>query len=99
MARIKIVKWNWSEFEAIRRSGNVTAMVDTVAARIATEAGPGYAWSGRQGRKGPAPAWNKKRGKGYQGRYRAVVYPATFRARRSNAKHNTLVKLIGRSKW
>lgn len=99
MAGVKIIKWNINEFENLRRSGKVAAMVDTVAAQIATQAGPGYVWSGQQGRKGPAPAWNKKRGEGYQGRYRANVFPKSYRAKRDNARNNTLVKLIGRSTW
>lgn len=99
MAKIKILRWNLDGFEEVRRSGKTAAMVDTVAAQTAAAAGPGYDWSGRQGRKGPAPEWNRKRGPGYQGRYRAIVFPKSWRARRDNARNNTLVKLIGRGKW
>lgn len=92
---VRITSWNVKGFEEIRRSPKVQAEVERVASNVARQAGPGYVSSARQGRKGPAPAWNKRRGPGFQGRYRAIVYPDTFRAMRDNAKNNTLVKLVG----
>lgn len=89
------IVWNPDGFEDVRRGAKVAAEVDRVADRTARQAGRGYESSGRQGIKGPVPAWNKRRGPGFQGRYRAIVFPATFRAMRDNAKNNTLVKLVG----
>lgn len=95
VAGIRIVRWNAAGFEEVRRSGRVMSEVARVGHDIASRAGRGYVVSTQQGVKGPSPAWNKKRGPGYQGRARAIVYPATFRAMRDNAKNNTLVKLMG----
>ena len=92
---IKIISWNMKGFEEIRRAPKVMAEVERVALNIAAKAGKGYKSSVQQGVKGPSPSWNKKKGKGYQGRARAIVYPETFRAMRDNAKNNTLVKIMG----
>lgn len=92
---IRITSWNLDGFEEIRRAPKVMAEVERVAQSIARQAGPGYVASARQGAKGPAPAWNMKRGPGFQGRARAIVYPDTFRAMRDNGRNNTLVKLVG----
>lgn len=92
---IRITRWNMDGFEAIRRAPKVLAEVERVAQGIARQAGPGYVASAQQGEKGPAPAWNRKRGPGFQGRARAIVYPDTFRAMRDNGRNNTLVKLMG----
>src|SRR5699024_11418313 len=69
--------------------------VRRVAVNVAAQAGSGYASSARHGKKGPSPSWNVRKGPGYQGRARAIVYPETFRAMRDNAKNNTLVKIMG----
>lgn len=82
-------------FEQLRRSPPVQREVEHHAERIAAASGRGYEWGARQGEKGPAPAWNPRRGSGYQGRYRAIVYPATRQAVRDNARNNTLVKHLG----
>lgn len=82
-------------FEEIRRGPKTVAMVSRIAESVVMQAGRGYVSSGMQGRKGASPAWNKRRGPGFQGRYREIVYPETFRAMRDNAKNNTLIKLIG----
>lgn len=94
---IRIARWNNDAFEDVRRSPKVMAEVNSLAQSVARQAGPGFVASSQQGEKGPAPIWNRKRGPGFQGRARAIVYPETFRAMRSNAKHNTLVKLMGGS--
>lgn len=96
---IRITKWNMDAFEELRRSPKVQTEVERVARIVAQRAGRGYEWSARQGRKGPPPAWNRRKGPGFQGRYRAIVYPDTFRAMRDNAKNNTLVKLVGGGGW
>lgn len=70
-------------FYEVRRSGPVQAAVNGLAARMASAAGPGFEWSSMQGQKRP------------QGRWRAIVYPATFAARRRNANENTLVRVMG----
>ena len=92
---IKIVSWNPAGFEEIRQSDKVLAEVRRVAVNVAAQAGSGYASSARHGKKGPSPSWNVRKGPGYQGRARAIVYPETFRAMRDNAKNNTLVKIMG----
>jgi|SRR5699024_314100 len=92
---IKIVSWNPRGFEEIRQSDKVLAEVRRVAVNVAAQAGSGYASSARHGKKGPSPSWNVRKGPGYQGRARAIVYPETFRAMRDNAKNNTLVKIMG----
>lgn len=94
MSRMKI-EWNNAGFEEIRRAPKTMAIVDNLADSIAAQAGRGYTSSSRQGKKGPSPAWNKRRGPGFQGRARAIVYPDNHRAMRDNAKNNTLVKLMG----
>ncbi|OZF05247.1 hypothetical protein CH302_01080 [Rhodococcus sp. 15-2388-1-1a] len=60
------------------------AAVDDLARRGAIAAGDGFEWSSQQGQKRP------------QGRWRAIIYPATYSARRRNANHNTLVNVLGR---
>ncbi|MDM7488712.1 hypothetical protein QT969_10455 [Rhodococcus sp. CSLK01-03] len=67
----------------VRRMPAVQAEVENHAARIATAAGAGYAWSSQQGQKRP------------QGRWRAIVYPDTWAARRDNAANNTLLRNLG----
>lgn len=93
---LKIV-WKNKGFEEIRRAPKTVSLVDKLGSQTAMQAGKGYVYSGRQGKKGPSPAWNKQRGPGFQGRYRGIVFPDTPRAMRDNAKHNTLVKLMGGS--
>lgn len=93
---LKIV-WKNKGFEEIRRAPKTVSLVDKLGSQTAMQAGKGYVYSGRQGMKGPSPAWNKQRGPGFQGRYRGIVFPDTPRAMRDNAKHNTLVKLMGGS--
>lgn len=95
MARIK---FNPAGFEEIRRSPKVAAEVNRVAQSVATAAGRGYAWSGQQGKKGVRPPWTPPGPYApapNSGRYRAIVYPDSWRAFRDNAKNNTLAKLAG----
>lgn len=67
---------------ALRSSAPVAGMVDAKAAELAAAAGPGYDWSSQQGERRP------------QGRWRAIVFPATWRARLDNARNNTLARLL-----
>lgn len=90
------IVFNVDGFEEIRRSPKVAGEVNRIARDMAQQAGRGFEWSGQQGKKGPVPPWNKRKGPGWQGRYRAIVYPATHRAMYVNGRDNTLVKLVGR---
>ncbi|AKD99209.1 hypothetical protein XU06_22935 [Rhodococcus erythropolis] len=67
----------------IRRSPETQSEIDGLAARMASAAGPGFEWSSQQGAKRPS------------GRWRAIVYPATWSARQRNATENTLVRVLG----
>lgn len=67
----------------LRHSPQVRSLVDSTAAQIASRAGSGFEWSSRQGARNPS------------GRWRAIVYPATFSARAKNARDNTLVRALG----
>lgn len=76
------IKWNPNALYEVRRSGPVQAAIHTQAAQIASRAGDGYSWDSQQGRRAP------------QGRWRAIVFPETWRARRDNARNNTLVRSL-----
>ncbi|SED50947.1 hypothetical protein SAMN04490240_4069 [Rhodococcus pyridinivorans] len=76
-------QWRPGALYEIRRLTGVQAEVERHASRIATAAGAGFSWSSRQGAKRP------------QGRWRAIVYPDTWAARRRNATQNTLVRALG----
>lgn len=71
-------------FYEVRSLPQVRDKIDDLARQAAILAGDGFEWSSRQGQKRP------------QGRWRAIIYPATFSARRRNANHNTLVNVLGR---
>ena len=89
------IQFNEDGFEQIRRSDKVARAVESLATRVASQAGSGYEWDSQQGNPGPAPAWNKHRGPGFQGRFRAIVYPKSWRAIHDNGRNNTLAKLAG----
>lgn len=76
-------QWKSNALYEIRRLPGVQAEVERHASRIATAAGAGFSWSSRQGARRP------------QGRWRAIVYPDTWAARRRNATQNTLVRALG----
>lgn len=82
MAPIRF-RWKMGALYEVRRLPGVQGEVERHAARIATAAGSGFSWSSRQGMKRP------------QGRWRAIVYPDTWAARRRNARDNTLVRALG----
>lgn len=76
MARqLHIRKWNTPAFDAIRRTPGVQALVDQAAADTADACGKGYDWSAIQGKT----------------RYRAIVFPDTFRAYRDARRNNTML--------
>ena len=75
--------WKKDALYEVRRLPAVQAEVERHALRIATAAGAGFSWGSRQGMRRP------------QGRWRAIVYPETWAARRRNARDNTLVRALG----
>lgn len=62
------------------------------AANATLPEGVGYRMSSKRGRKGRSPSG---RGKGFQGRWAVRIYTSSNHAKYSNAKHNTLVRLLG----
>lgn len=77
----KIV-FDWSEFAQVRKLGQEEAM--KAAKELAVKA-DNYPQSG------PRKQYRARKG----AHISAIVEPATPHARNSNAKHNTLVKLLG----
>lgn len=92
MIRFKV---NKDGLDKVRQSAPVARMVASAAERVASRAGRGYVASHRPGKPGPAPSWNKVKRGGFAARYRAIVYPDSWRAIHDNARNNTLVKLTG----
>ena len=82
MSRIRF-RWKRDALYDVRRLPGVSGEVERHAQRIAAAAGSGFAWSSRQGMRKP------------QGRWRAIVYPDTWAARRRNARDNALVRALG----
>lgn len=77
MSGIRIKKWNMRAFRELRRDPGVVALIDDQAAKAAAAAGDGFVVSGRQGRT----------------RYRAIVYPDTFAARRRELRDNKMLSV------
>lgn len=86
MSNIEIREWNFEGFTEIRTSPGVRSLVDKHAKQVAEKAGRGFGWEGRI-----------SEGDSLKARYRATVFPMSTRARRKNAKHNTLIKALGRA--
>lgn len=86
------VKINRRGFYALRSAPNVVADLERRGRRVRDAAnrsmpeGEGYAMSSFQGAKKP------------QGRWFVQVYTRTTHAKRSNAKHNTLIKAMDEAK-
>lgn len=76
------IVYDWGAFSSVRKAGQDLAMEKAKEIAAAASA---Y----------PQPAPSKKYVAKAGPNIAAVVYPATRHARRSNAKHNTLVKLLG----
>lgn len=70
-------------FYEVRRLPAVQASLRSEAQGIASRAGEGFEWGDRQGAMMP------------QGRWRAIVYPDTWKARRDNQRNNILVRELG----
>lgn len=68
--------WRHSEFEHLRRIPAMQTEVIEAAARLSRHAGRGYGYSVQQGKT----------------RFRGIVFPETFAARRRNARTNELLK-------
>lgn len=73
------INWNIDGFHTIRRSGPVQALVNQHTAALAAQAGEGFIGKTAHGRT----------------RYRGIVVPDTYAARRRNARENTLARLAG----
>lgn len=73
------VQWNRAAFEEVRRSGPVMAEVSALTYGLARAAGEGYKGSTMQGLS----------------RFRGIVFPDTWSARKDNARNNTLVRVLG----
>lgn len=92
------IKYRPGAFFEIRTLPGVAAALEAHGRRITDAAnatlaeGVGYRMSSRKGRKGPSPTG---RGKGFQGRWAVRVWTSSNHAKYSNAKHNTLVRLLG----
>lgn len=80
------IKWNNQGFYDIRHAPGVQRDLNNRAARIAAAAGDGYRTSSMQGARKP------------QGRWRATVITATYKAKRDNAKNNTLLRSLDRGR-
>ena len=78
-------KWNMAGFEEIRRRPAAVDLLQSKVESAASAAGPGYVGSVVQGV-----------GRGTLGRAIGTVYTDTFKARRDNAKNNTLVRVFDR---
>ena len=84
MAKPKF-KWNPAGFEAIRRSPEAVALLESKVDAAASAAGDGYVGSVVQGV-----------GRGTLGRAIGTVFTDDFKAIRDNAKNNTLMRVFDR---
>lgn len=83
------IKWKRGCFYELRRLPGVQTELMRLGRRMQDDANAtlkekrGYGISSKQGRKKP------------QGRWRVTVYTSSNHAKRSNAIHNTLVRVLG----
>ena len=84
MAKTKFT-WNPAGFEEIRRSPEAVRLLESKVDAAASAAGDGYVGSVVQGV-----------GRGTLGRAIGTVFTATFKARKDNARRNTLVRVFDR---
>lgn len=73
------VVFNRAAFEEVRRSGPVMAEISGLTYGLARKAGDGYRGSTMQGKS----------------RFRGIVFPDSWSARKDNARNNTLVRVLG----
>lgn len=84
------IRWKRGGFYALRSEPGVQAALESLAASVAGRANQmagtpgGFKTSSLQGARKP------------QGRWRTTVITATAVAMRKNAKHNTLLKALGK---
>lgn len=87
MADVRI-KWNRNAMYQIRSAPKVVDFLESMGTLLQEEANEtldenvGYRMSSRQGRKNP------------QGRWAVRVYTSSDHAKRSNAVHNTLLRIL-----
>lgn len=79
MAKIKL---NKKGFYDLRRASGVVADLESRAGRVRDACGDGFTTSSVQGKKAP------------YGRWRTTVAAYTYKARRENAKHNTILRAL-----
>lgn len=77
------VRLNNKAFYEIRRSPGVVAELESRARKIQAACGEGFEMSSQQGVKRP------------QGRWRTTVAAISPKAKRKNAKYNTLLRALG----
>lgn len=83
------VKFHRNGFYEVRRAEKVVAFLEAAGQQLMTDAnatlkeGRGYRMSSSQGRRKP------------QGRWAVRVYTSSNHAKRSNAKRNTLLRVLG----
>lgn len=86
------IKWNNRAFYELRRSPEVIAELERRSRRVLNAAndtlreGQGYRMSSFQGKRKP------------QGRWFVNIYTSSTHAKRSNAVHNTLLKVLDQAK-
>lgn len=77
------IKWNPNGLYNLRRAPGVIIDLERRSRKVADACGAGYETSSRQGAKRP------------QGRWRTTVVTTTWKAKRDNAKNNTLIRNLG----
>ena len=76
------VRMNNKAFYELRSSPGVVADLESRTEKIRAACGEGFETSSQQGAKRP------------QGRWRTTVIAASAKAKRRNARHNTLIKAL-----
>lgn len=76
---MRISKWNVKAFEQIRFTSAAAAACEKPGKAMMAQLGEGYAMSSGRGKT----------------RHRVGVYTRTNRAKRDNARHNSLIKALG----